>query len=150
MNETNYKISIEAGRSDTWSKFIGENGMSFGVEEFGKSAPYKEIFKDFKLTANEISNKTKNIINKKQKFMTIKIGINGLGRIGRMVVRTIFENNFKDIKIKHINNRSNSQVSSNLLKYDSVHGKFNQNIKFNKKFIKIGKHNNIFFSRDKY
>jgi Glyceraldehyde-3-phosphate dehydrogenase/erythrose-4-phosphate dehydrogenase len=37
--------------------------------------------------------------------MTIKVGINGLGRIGRMIVRTIFENNFKDIKIKHINNR---------------------------------------------
>ena len=64
LKETNYKISIEAGRSDTWSKFIGDNGMSFGVENFGKSAPYKDIFKDFKLTAIEISNKTKNIINK--------------------------------------------------------------------------------------
>ena len=64
LNETNYKISIEAGRSDTWSKFVGEKGLSFGVEDFGKSAPYKEIFKDFKLTANEISNKTKDIIYK--------------------------------------------------------------------------------------
>ena len=64
LNETNYKISIEAGRADTWSKFVGGNGMSFGVEDFGKSAPYKEIYKDFKLTANEIANKTKNIINK--------------------------------------------------------------------------------------
>ena len=64
LNETNYKISIEAGRSDTWSKFVGEKGLSFGVEDFGKSAPYKEIFEDFKLTANEISNKTKDIIHK--------------------------------------------------------------------------------------
>ena len=64
LNETNYKISIEAGRSDTWSKFVGENGISFGVENFGKSAPYKEVFKDFKLTVSEIVNKTKNIINK--------------------------------------------------------------------------------------
>ncbi len=64
LNETNYKISIEAGRSDTWSKFVGEKGLSFGVEDFGKSAPYKEIFKDFKLTVSEISNKTKDIINK--------------------------------------------------------------------------------------
>ena len=71
--------------------------------------------------------------------MTLKVGINGLGRIGRMVIRTIFENNLKDIKIKHINNRSNSQISSNLLKYDSIHGKFNQDIKFGNKFIKIGK-----------
>ena len=64
LNETNYKISIEAGRSDTWSKFVGEKGLSFGVEDFGKSAPYKEIFKDFKLTVSEISNKTKDIIYK--------------------------------------------------------------------------------------
>ncbi len=64
LKETNYKISIEAGRSDSWSKFVGDSGMSFGIENFGKSAPYKDIFKDFKLTASEISNKTKNIINK--------------------------------------------------------------------------------------
>ena len=38
--------------------------MAFGIEDFGKSAPYKDIFKDFKLTASEIVNKTKNIINK--------------------------------------------------------------------------------------
>ena len=79
--------------------------------------------------------------------MTIKVGINGLGRIGRMVIRTIIENNFKDIKIKHINNRSNAQVSSNLIKYDSVHGKFNQNIKFSNNFITIGKHK-ISFSQE--
>ena len=79
--------------------------------------------------------------------MTIKVGINGLGRIGRMIVRTIFENNFKEIKIKHINNRSNTLVSSNLLKYDSVHGKFNENIQFDEKIIKIGKHK-ISFSQE--
>ena len=79
--------------------------------------------------------------------MTIKIGINGMGRIGRMVVRTIFENEFKDIKIKHINNRSSSEVCSNLLKYDSVHGKFKQKITFNKNSLTIGKHK-ISFSQE--
>ena len=52
--------------------------------------------------------------------MALKIGINGMGRIGRMVVRSIIENNRKDIQIKHINNRSNSEVFSSLLKYDSI------------------------------
>ena len=61
--------------------------------------------------------------------MAIKIGINGLGRIGRMVVRSLYENNYKDIEIKHINNRSNSRTASQLLKYDSIHGKFNCEIK---------------------
>ena len=79
--------------------------------------------------------------------MTIKIGINGLGRIGRMVVRTIFENKFKEIKIKHINNRSSSEISTNLLRYDSIHGKFRENIKFGNKFIKIG-NQKISFSQE--
>ena len=39
--------------------------------------------------------------------MTIKIGINGMGRIGRMVVRSIFETQNKNLRISHINNRSN-------------------------------------------
>jgi len=69
--------------------------------------------------------------------MAIKIGINGLGRIGRMIIRSLYEKNYKDIEIKHINNRSNSETASQLLKYDSIHGKFNCEIKFDKSYLKI-------------
>ena len=79
--------------------------------------------------------------------MSIKIGINGLGRIGRMVIRSIIENKNKNIKIKHINNRSNSQISSLLLKYDSVHGKFETNINYKEKNLIINK-NKISFSQE--
>ena len=64
--------------------------------------------------------------------MAIKIGINGMGRIGRMVIRAIIESNNKDISIKHINNRSNLETTCSLLKYDSIHGKLNTNINLNK------------------
>ena len=67
--------------------------------------------------------------------MTIKIGINGLGRIGRMIIRSLYENNYKDIEIKHINNKTNSATASQLLKYDSIHGKFNCNIKSDKNHL---------------
>ncbi len=46
--------------------------------------------------------------------MTIKIGINGLGRIGRMVIRSLIENNNKKIEIKHINSRSSAESSSSM------------------------------------
>jgi len=62
--------------------------------------------------------------------MTVKIGINGLGRIGRMIIRSLIENNNNKIEIKHINSRSNSEVVSSLLKHDSIHGKFNCKIKY--------------------
>jgi len=47
--------------------------------------------------------------------MTLKVGINGFGRIGRMVMRSIIENNRKDLEVVTINNRGNSEVSSFLL-----------------------------------
>jgi len=71
--------------------------------------------------------------------MTIKVGINGLGRIGRMVVRAIAENKYKDIEIKHINNRSNSETSCLLLKHDSIHGKLKEDLKFDKNSLILNK-----------
>ena len=79
--------------------------------------------------------------------MKIKVGINGMGRIGRMIVRSIIENNNKKIQIKHINNRTNSQACSNLLKYDSIHGKFHSKINFDDKHLIIDK-NKITFSQE--
>ncbi|MDA8671206.1 type I glyceraldehyde-3-phosphate dehydrogenase [Candidatus Pelagibacter sp.] len=79
--------------------------------------------------------------------MTINVGINGMGRIGRMVIRAIIENQNKDIKIKHINNRSNSEASSTLIKYDSVHGKFNADVDYDENHLIINK-NKITFSQE--
>ena len=79
--------------------------------------------------------------------MKIKAGINGLGRIGRMIVRSILENNNKNLEIKHINNRTNPETSSSLLKYDSIHGKFDAEINFDEKHLIINK-NKISFSQE--
>ena len=79
--------------------------------------------------------------------MKIKVGINGMGRIGRMIIRSIFENNIKNIEIKHINNRTNSEICSALLKYDSIHGKFKADVNFDKKYLHINK-NKITFSQE--
>ncbi len=78
--------------------------------------------------------------------MKIRVGINGMGRIGRMIVRTIIESNNKKIEIKHINNRTNSEACSTLLKYDSIHGKFNAKIGFDKNHLIINK-NKISYSQ---
>src|ERR1700712_2390898 len=55
--------------------------------------------------------------------MTIKIGINGFGRIGRMVFRAAVQN-FSDIEIVGINDLLEPDYLAYMLKYDSVHGKF--------------------------
>jgi len=69
--------------------------------------------------------------------MAVKIGINGFGRIGRMVLRSIIENNRKDLEVVAINNRGNSEVSSFLLKHDTIHGKLKAKINHSEKAIEV-------------
>ena len=64
IGETKAKISIEAGSTDCWKKYIGINGLTLGIDTFGKSAPYKEIYESFGLTASKIANKSKKLLRK--------------------------------------------------------------------------------------
>ena len=64
--------------------------------------------------------------------MAIKIAITGFGRIGRLILRAIYELNHQDIKVVAINSsRGDTTSNAHLLKYDSAHGKFNADIKTN-------------------
>ena len=61
LDETKLKISIEAGSTDCWKKFVGKNGLTFGINSFGISAPYKDIFRHFGLISSKIANKSKKL-----------------------------------------------------------------------------------------
>lgn len=58
---------------------------------------------------------------------TAKIGINGFGRIGRMVFRQLVT--MKDVEVVSINDLTDSQTLAHLLKYDTAHGRFNGTVK---------------------
>jgi transketolase len=64
LEETKFKISIEAGATNSWEKFIGQQGLTFGIDDFGKSAPYKNVYKHFGLTSENITKKVKKMLNK--------------------------------------------------------------------------------------
>ena len=61
--------------------------------------------------------------------MTIKVGINGFGRIGRMVFRAVYQE-FNDIEIVGINDLLDADYLAYMLKYDSVHGRFGGDVSF--------------------
>ncbi len=65
--------------------------------------------------------------------MTIKIGINGLGRIGRCVLRAIVEHGYDDIEVVAVNGPAETSMHKHLLAYDSVHGRFAGNIIYDEK-----------------
>ena len=59
LTETELVVSIEASETDYWKKYTGTNGLNFGINDFGKSAPYKEIYNHFGLSAECIIRKIK-------------------------------------------------------------------------------------------
>ena len=74
--------------------------------------------------------------------MTIKVAINGFGRIGRTILRAHYENKKKhDLTIVAINGSGNAADNAHLLKYDSTHGKFNEDV--------TSKDNCIFINKNK-
>jgi len=59
LTETNLVISIEASETGYWKRYTGINGLNFGINDFGKSAPYKEIYDHFDLNSDKIIKKIK-------------------------------------------------------------------------------------------
>jgi glyceraldehyde 3-phosphate dehydrogenase len=61
--------------------------------------------------------------------MTVKVGINGFGRIGRLVLRAMIESGRTDVECVAINDLGSVEANAHLFKYDSVHGRFDGEVK---------------------
>ena len=70
--------------------------------------------------------------------MTVRVGINGFGRIGRNILRAIIENNRSDISVIAINDLGPVKTNAHLLKFDTVHGRFPNKISITKDTIDVG------------
>ena len=70
--------------------------------------------------------------------MTVKVAINGFGRIGRNVLRAIIESKRKDIEVVAINDLGPVETNAHLLRYDSIHGRFPATVKVEGDTIIVG------------
>ena len=59
LTETELVVSIEASETNYWKKYTGAKGLNFGINDFGKSAPYKKIYNHFGLNTNNIVQRIK-------------------------------------------------------------------------------------------
>ena len=71
--------------------------------------------------------------------MAVRVAINGFGRIGRNILRAIYESNRKDIEVVAINDLGPVETNAHLLRFDSVHGRFPHEVKVEGDSIVIGK-----------
>lgn len=81
--------------------------------------------------------------------MAIKLAINGFGRIGRLTLRRIWEENESNVEIVAINDLTDNEFLAYLLKYDTAHGTFNHDIETTENGISIdGKEITVYSERD--
>ena len=64
LGKDTFKISIEASSQSCWKSIVGKKGITLGLSTFGKSAPYKDIYKLFNLTSDEIVKNVKEQVKK--------------------------------------------------------------------------------------
>ncbi len=69
--------------------------------------------------------------------MTVRVAINGFGRIGRNILRAIVESGRKDIEVVAINDLGPVETNAHLLRFDSVHGRFPSDVKVDGDFIVV-------------
>jgi glyceraldehyde 3-phosphate dehydrogenase len=70
--------------------------------------------------------------------MAVRVGINGFGRIGRLALRALIESGRKDVEVVGINDLGSVEMNAHLLKYDSVHGTLNADVKVDGDSIDVG------------
>jgi len=71
--------------------------------------------------------------------MTVKVAINGFGRIGRLVLRAIVESERKDLEVVALNDLGSPEANAHLFKHDSVHGRYPHPVKFDGSTIDVGR-----------
>ena len=60
LDEESLIVTIEAGETSNWKKYVEKNGISFGIDRFGESAPYKEIYNSLNLSEDKIVSEIQN------------------------------------------------------------------------------------------
>ncbi|MBT4703475.1 MAG: type I glyceraldehyde-3-phosphate dehydrogenase [Rhodospirillaceae bacterium] len=70
--------------------------------------------------------------------MAVRVGINGFGRIGRLALRALIESGRTDVEVVGINDLGSVEMNAHLLKYDSVHGTLNTDVKIDGDTIDVG------------
>jgi len=71
--------------------------------------------------------------------MTVRVAINGFGRIGRNIVRAIYESGRKDIEVVAVNDLGPVETNAHLLRFDSVHGRFPHEVAVEGDSINVGR-----------
>jgi glyceraldehyde 3-phosphate dehydrogenase len=106
---------------------------------FGASAKAGDLYKHFGITARGDRRSGAPADAVTEENMAVRVAINGFGRIGRNVLRAIMESGRKDIEVVAINDLGPVETNAHLFRFDSVHGRFNGEVKVDGDTIDVGR-----------
>ena len=109
------------------------------MKGFGASAKAGDLYKHFGITAEAIAEAARRLEQITEEDMAVRVAINGFGRIGRNVLRAIIECGRKDIEVVAINDLGPVETNAHLFRFDSVHGRFNGEVKVDGDTIDVGR-----------
>ncbi len=119
------RVAIEAGVPDGWWRYVGPRGRVIGMNGFGASAPAKDLFRHFGFTSAAVVEAVESTVKRREVNMAIKVGINGYGRIGRNILRALYEGKRTgEISIVAINDLGDANTNAHLTRHDTAHGPF--------------------------
>ena len=121
-----------------WDEIIGSDGAFVGMTTFGASAPYKELYRHFGITPEKVAEVALARKWDEERGMSVRVAINGFGRIGRNILRAIAEANRRDIEVVAINDLAPVETNAHLLRFDSVHGRFPREVTVEGDSISVG------------
>ena len=144
------RIAVEAAVGQGWERFIGDDGIFIGMNGLWRVRALREALRTFRHHARSHRQGGKGKAQEKRlsgqrnkrpekEIMTVRIAINGFGRIGRNVVRAIYESGRKDIDIVAVNDLGPVETNAHLMRYDSVHGRFPHEVTVEGDTISVGK-----------
>ena len=102
------RFGIEAAVAQGWERWLGPDGMFIGMTGFGASAPADELYTPFRHHRRRHRRRRSQaagliVETRRNATMTVKVAINGFGRIGRLVLRAMVESGRDDVEVVAIN-----------------------------------------------
>ena len=120
---------MEAGSTGLWWRYVGTGGRVIGIDHYGASGKAPELFKSSASPPSTFCRQY-SLNDKRNDGMTLKVGINGYGRIGRNVLRALYEGGKRSqIQVVALNDLGDAKINAHLTRYDTVHGPFRGEIK---------------------
>ena len=133
------RVACEAASGFGWERWLGSQGRIRRHEGLWRIGQGRRSLQAFRHHGRGDRRRGAPAGTITEDDMAVRVAINGFGRIGRNVLRAIMESGRKDIEVVAINDLGPVETNAHLFRFDSVHGRFNGDVKVDGDTIDVGR-----------